>query len=297
MHLTTTLFTTSFTIVVAAGLAQLDAGPEADGPTGKPALHAATIGGRHLEVSLDRERVPAGEAVHLTIRATDGGPAGETVRVALLEQTGSPASRMPSPPRQVSQKDVQVGSEPVAVALTLSGPTTAAGNKAGDPLIVAGRATQYTLVVTGAGAAKDHGPIADDAGLYLPVFAYQPEAYRLTIEPPAAGAPGDTVDVAVRVTSLAGKPLRGITIGLSSELVAIDDQARIDVLAPKAETVVHLHGQRQAVGADPVRMQAYGTAEYGGSAGAWATIDGAHGTLIARASEPDPMMLAILGGF
>ncbi len=297
MNLTAALFTSTFTIVVAAGLVQLDAGPEADGPARKPAMHEAVVGGRHLQVSLDRERVPAGEAVHLTITATDpDAGTGGRLRIALLEQSGSRMSRVMMPPTEVWHHEVRLGREPLSVPVTLGGPADgviAGSGAAGDPLTIAGRATQYTVVVTAAPPdGKGHGGAlasaeADTvAGLYVPVFAYQPEAFRLTIDPPAAGKPGDPVDVTVRVKSLAGKPLTGISLGLSSEVFAIDDQPRIASLAPGAEQVVHLHGHRTAVAAGPVTLQAFASADYGGTAGAWATIDATDGSLVARASEP-----------
>jgi hypothetical protein len=318
MKLPLTLFATSFTIVVAAGLVQLDAGPEADGPLRKPALHTITVGDHQLEVSVDRERVPTGEAVKLAIVARHGGGAGDKLRVAVLEQMGSPMSRSMPPPREVFHQDVVVGKDgALTVPLTL---TTSAGRLAAvteakaatkvDPLLTAGRATQLTIVVSGrgddAGSAgrADHVASIDNVGsvetsadeaAYLPVFAYEPEAYRLEIEPIAAGEPGTPVDVAVKVTSLAKAPLRKLTVGASSAIATIDEPATIETLAPGEVRTIHLRGTRVAPPADAASLlvNAYGYAEYGGTAGAWASL-AVDGTLLARASEmSDPMLLGL----
>ncbi|HVV82161.1 MAG TPA: hypothetical protein VHE35_03750 [Kofleriaceae bacterium] len=290
MKLAPTLFASSFVLSVAAGLVRLDAGPDADGPARKPVLGVATIDGHKLSVSLDRDRVPIGEPVKLAIAATDGSH-GEKLRVAVLEQVGSPEMRSMPPPREVSHQDVVLGDEPLTLPITLAGPPLPAGAQAPDPLTQAGQATQFTVVVTAAVPDAGKGNRPRDAGAYLPVFAYHPDAYRLKLQPLAAGKPGDAIDVAVEVTSLVDRPLTGLGIGLSSELVAIDDSAKLDTLAPHARTIVHLHGHRQQVAGGPVLVQAYGFAVLGGTAAAWARVDPAAGTLLAQSSqplEPDP---------
>lgn len=285
MQLAPTLFATSFTLVVAAGLVQLDAGPEADGPARKPVLGVAVVHGHKLAVSLDRDRVPAGQEVTLSILAKEGG-AGDTVRVAVLEQSGSPMMRSMPPPREVFHQDVTIAADgAVKVPIKLAGLARPKGAEV-DPLAVAGSAVQYTVQVLPTGGPGEH-----DTAAYLPIFAYEPEAYRLEIEPIAAGAAGTPVDIAVRVTSLADKPLRGVTIGGSGELASVDEPARLEELAPGAQAVVHLKGTRGAPAGDTAMVQVYGFAEYGGTAAAWAKVDRA-GTLVARASEAsDPAMM------
>jgi hypothetical protein len=282
MRLPVTLFASSFAIVVAAGLVQLDAGPEADGPATRPALHELTIGDHTLELGLDRERVPTGEAIRLSIVGREGRGAGDKLRVALLEQTGSPMSRSMAPPREVFHQDVVVardGALSLPIKLAGAAARRPKGAPTVDPLLTAGRATQYTIVVSAAGGG---GP--GDAAIYLPVFAYEPEAYKLEVEPVVAGAPGTAIDVAVKVTSLVDAPLRGITVGGSSELASIGQPATIAELAPRASVTVHLKGTRVAAAEGPAMVQAYGYAELGGTAAAWARFAD-DGTLVARASE------------
>lgn len=282
----TTWFAASFVSVVVAGWNHLDASEPEDGPAAAPALREVTIDGHPLRVGVDHARVAAGAVVHATIAMTDAPAAGLDVQVRVLQQTGSAMSRIQSPPREVSSQRVHVGAAATVVPITLAGIVGAAG---ADPLATAGAATQYTIVVTST-RANDPG-----AGAYLPVFAYQPEAYRLTIEPPGPGQVGDAVEVAVRVKSLAATPLKDLTIGLGTSFLTVADSPVIAELAPGAETVVRIKATRIAPPDGPLFLQATGWAAYGGSASAWLTLAKDSGAVEGGASEPYPLIS--LGGF
>jgi len=260
MKLTTSLFAVSFLSVVAAGWAQLDADAPSDGPAAKPALRDVTIDGHSLHVAVDRDRVPVGEKVHVRLAMTDLPKRGYDVKVSLLEQRGSPMARMMPPPQVVETKVVHLTAEATTLAFELAGRAPKA-----DPIQTAGGVSQYTVAIASTG--KRGRTVAG-----IPVFAYVPPAYELTIDPPALAADGKPVDVAIHVKSLAAKPLTGITIGLSSSFVAIADSPVIATLAPGAETVVHLHGKRVKTSEAPY-LQAYGQAQYGGSASTFVKID------------------------
>ncbi|MCA9679557.1 MAG: hypothetical protein H6709_06465 [Kofleriaceae bacterium] len=300
MKLSTTLFTASFVSVVVAGWNHLDAVAPVDGPADAPARHEVSIDGHAVRIELDHERIPAGQAIHATIAMVDPGPGGMDVKVQLLEQTGSMASRMPSPPREVSSQRVHLGADATTVPITLAG--VARGDDA-DPLDFAGSATQYTLVVTAAGdgaAATGNGNgnglqrFAVDGGAYLPVFAYEPEAYRLTIDAPAPGKVGDPVDVTIHVESLATRPITELTIGMGASFLEAADSPVIAKLAPGATTDVHVRATRVDPQDGPMLIQAYGWATKGGSAAAWLTVDRDTGAVVRRASEPY-MQLALAG--
>jgi hypothetical protein len=291
MSHTTTVFATSFLVAVAAGWSLLDASPETEGPDARPALHELVVDGAKLSIGLDKERVPAGQKVHVTLAMVDGGtPRGVDLEVTLLEQQGDMMSRSMPPPREVARKSVHVGAEPVVLPLELAGATR--GRRAQDPILSAGSATQYTIVVAPAKAGEDDA----DAMAYVPAFAYQPEAFALTVDPPAPAEVGAPTEVVVRVKNVSGKPLKGISLGLSTALVTTNEAPRIDTLAPGAETVVRIKGTRVAApdGAAPI-IQVFGYAEYGGTAAAWAEVDPATGKLARRASAP--YAAAVLGLF
>ena len=225
MKLTTSLFAVSFLSAVAAGWAQLDADAPTDGPAGKPALRDVTIDGHAMHLAVDRDRVVAGDQVHVRLAMTDAPRKGLDVRVTLLEQVSQPMARMVPPPRKVEEQIVHLGAEARTLAFTLAGP--AAG---GDPIRAAGRATQYTVAVR---SARKHG---GTGGAAIPVFAYQPQAYAITIDPPPPGAEGTPVDLTVHVKSLVDKPLTAIQLGASSSFAKLVDAPTIATLAPGARS-------------------------------------------------------------
>jgi hypothetical protein len=293
MKPTPLLFTTSFAVSVLAGWALVGAGPEVDGPAHKPAIHEAIIDGHKLTVSLDRERVPAGESVQVTLAMSDAKTAparGFDVKVTLVEQSGSMMSRVMPPPREVLSKVIHIGKEPVVLPLELAGaPLPGRRRDQGpntpvDELAIAGMATQYTVAIEPVKRGKSDDGRGNAA---VPVYAYRAEAFRLTIDPPAPAKIGETVDVAVHVKNLSPKALQGISIGLSTSFLSIEDAPPIATLAPGAETVVHLKATRiDAPAEGELLLQAFGWAEYGGTASAWATVDRQSGALARRASEP-----------
>ena len=219
MKLSTTLFTASFVSVVVAGWNHLDAVAPVDGPADAPARHEVSIDGHAVRIELDHERIPAGQAIHATIAMVDPGPGGMDVKVQLLEQTGSMASRMPSPPREVSSQRVHLGADATTVPITLAG--VARGDDA-DPLDFAGSATQYTLVVTAAGdgaAATGNG----NANLALDMFATEIRRHLggLLVELGGADAivfTGGIGENSVRIRSSVCHNLDGLGIILDPEL-------------------------------------------------------------------------------
>ena len=265
MRLSSILFACSFTLVAATGWVRLEAGPGDDGPAALPASRELTIAGQPVRVHLDRDRVAAGSAVTLTVAAVQGAAVGREVPVRLLAQTSSPMSRVPTPPRELAHTTVRLGAQPVTLPLTLPG---RAVSREVDRLAVAGQISQYTVVVG-----------EREAEVALPAFAYQPEAYRLAIEPPAGGRVGEPLDVTVRVTSVATAPLRGVTIRVSGSLFESPDVARLATLAPGATASVTLHGTRGDTSAGEATLAAFGAAERGGTAALWTRLDRGTGTL------------------
>jgi len=275
MKTSTLLFTSSFVAVVASGWARIDAGGNSDGPAAQPVHREIQIGDRTVALQLDRERVPSGQPIHLTLAATGSERRGLDVEVAVMEQTGSRMARSMPPPREVSRRTVHLASAPVELPLTLAGPVRGEGV---DPLTVAGAARQYTIVVTGKGDAASSG------GAWLPVFAYQPEAYRLTVTPPTAEV-GQQAELAIEVESLVDKPLRDLTIGIGSNFLEVDGGAHLAELAPGEHAVVHVKVRRTATSeGQPLRIDVTGWAGYGGSSTSWVTVDQATGE-IARGSN------------
>jgi hypothetical protein len=281
MKLTTSLFAVSFLSVVAAGWAQLDADAPTDGPAGKPTLRDVTLGGHALHVAIDHDRVPVGEKVHVRLAMTDLPRRGYDVRVSLLEQRGSPMARMMPPPRTVETKVVHLGPEATTLAFELAGRDAKA-----DPIRTAGGVVRYTIAVTSARNGRN-----DAGGTAIPVFAYVPPAYQLTLDPPALADDGKPIDLAVHVKSLAAKPLTRIQINVSSSFIQAAGASTIATLAPGAEAVVHLHGKRVTTSAAPF-VQVYGLAEYGGSAATLVKIDPTTGHATA---EPTGSPLALVG--
>lgn len=267
MRLTPILFACSFTLVAATGWVHLEAGPTDDGPAERRPTQELAVAGQRVGVALDRARVPAGAAVRLTVSAVEPGAAGRELAVRVMAQTSSPMSRVPTPPREVAHATVRLATSPVTIPLTLPGAPAR-----GDRLAIAGRITQYTVVVS-------DGDRADAAVVALPAFAYEPEAFRLAIDPPAPGPVGAPVDVTVRVTSVADAPLRGVTIRASGTMFTSSDAARVASLAPGATAVVTLHGVRGEVGAGDASLAAYGSAERGGTASLWTRLDPRTGAL------------------
>jgi hypothetical protein len=300
MKLLTISFVSSFALAVAAGWGALDAGPEQEGAPEKPALRTITVGDARVAIELDRDRVPAGESITVRLASIEPKPGQKPLdlEVTLLEQSGSPMSRSMPPPMEVSRTKVQLAATTPSVLAFKLDPRrtrTSLGVASNDPLQIAGSGTQYTVVVTAPGKKN-----AEGAAAYVPLFAYHPEAYQLTIEPPASGSAkaGETLEVRVRVKSLADKKLRNITLGMSSTFATIEASPVVAELAPGAETVVTLtarvnDGGMKALGANPAMWQVFGWAEYGGTAAAYATVDAGSGKLVARASRAfaDPMLL------
>lgn len=271
MRLSSILFASSFTLIVATGWAHLDAGPNADGPAQLAVVQELTVAGHKIGVTLDRGRVVAGSEVHLTVGAVPPDLVGRELAVRVLAQTGSPMSRVPTPPREVAKAMVRLAATPATLPLTLPG----LGGRGGDRLAVAGRISQYTISVDPAGR--------EDAAVALPAFAYEPEAFQLAIDAPAAGRAGDALDLTVRVTSVADAPLRGLTVRASGTLFTSSDEVRIATLAPGATAVVTLHGVRGEPGAGDATLAVYGSAERGGTASLWTRLDADTGALAAIA--------------
>src|SRR5690349_1106045 len=98
MKATTTLFTVSFVSAVAAGWYQLDASQDQDGPDPKPVLTKVVLDGKEVLVGVDRDRVPAGDKVRLSLAMIEGSGPGE-VRVMVQQQSASMDSRMEPPAR------------------------------------------------------------------------------------------------------------------------------------------------------------------------------------------------------
>ena len=268
MRLTSILFATSFTLIAATGWVHLEAGPTDDGPAERRAVQELAVAGQRVGVSLDRARVPAGAAVRLTVSGVAPEAIGRELAVRVMAQTSSPMSRVPTPPREVARATVRLATSPVTIPLTLPG----TGAPARDRLAVAGRITQYTIVVS-------DGDQRDPAAVALPAFAYEPEAFRLAIDPPAAGPAGAPVDVTVRVTSVADAPLRGVAIRVGGSLVTSSDEARVARLAPGETAVVTLHGVRGEARDGDASLVAYGNAERGGTASLWTRLDACTGGL------------------
>lgn len=264
MRLASILFASSFTLVVATGWAHLDAADDGDGPAEKPVVQQLSLDGKRVTATLDRGRVPAGESVTLTLAAVDPGLAGRELPVRVMAESGSRMSRVTPPPRQLTASTVRLGSEPVTLSFALPGP----GRPGADPLNLAGQATRYSIEV---GEGGDR--------IALPAFAYQPEAFHLTLEAPGPVRVGKPVDVAVRVKSLAREPLRDLTVGASSPLFVVDEPARLATLDPGAEVVLHLRGRGIPRDDAPPMIYAYGTAARGGTTATTVELDLQRGTL------------------
>lgn len=287
MKLPAALFTATFVSTVTAGWALLGAGADVDGPARQPALREATIGGRKVAVVVDRDRVPVGETVHVTL-ALEGArheEPGVDVKVRVLEQTGSPMSRSMPPPREVQTQIVHLGAAPSNLAIALDGEAAGPGQ---DAVRVAGKATQYTVIVS---AAKDL-----DGAAAVPVFAYRPEAYHLTIDAPAPGKAGEPVAVTIHVKNVAAAELTAIRIGLSSNFISTDESPLVASLAPGAETTVVVHGKRTAPAGTEPMVQASGWAGYGGTSAAWITVDPATGAIAARGERSIGSPFDLVGG-
>ncbi len=277
MRLTTSLFTASFLSVVVAGWMQLDASSPDDGPSRRPALREFAIDGAPARISIDRQRLQAGGEVRATLALTEAQNGFTDVRVALLEQEGPPMERSMPPTRAISAQLIHMGKEPVELAFKLDG---AAAQDAADPLTVAGQVTQYTIQVT---SPDPNG----SGGAAIPVFAYRPEAYQMTIEEPARAEVGEPVELVVHVKNVADKPLKGISISASSTFSSVDDYPRVEGLEPGEETTVTLHGTRfETAEEQPMQVQVFGWAEYGGSSAAYVKLDRETGAITERASEP-----------
>jgi hypothetical protein len=277
MRTSTTLFTVSFVSAAAAGWVHLDAAQDPDGPARAPTLTRASIDGKEMVVGVDRDRVTAGGKVELSLAMVEAQ--GGEVRLMVQEQSAEMDSRMETPPRTISSQLIRVDGEGTTVPIELAGMLR---DKNADPLLTAGAATRYTLVV----ASDTDGKVA----AALPVFAYEPEAYRLTVEAPTPAGVGEPTDVTVKVENLTDKPLTGIGIGLSSSFITTDQASLIETLAPGEETTVTFRGTRvEAPEEGALLIQAFGWAHYGGTAAAWATVDRGSGALTASKSEPYPM--------
>ncbi len=105
--------------------------------------------------------------------------------------------------------------------------------------------------------------------------SYIPEAYSMTVDPPAALGPGDKTTATVHVKNISKKTLRAVAVNVwSGEIDFGTMPAPIAKLAPAAEVVLHIGGTvKPGAAPDTISLLAVGNAGYGGTTRAKLTIE------------------------
>ena len=253
-------------------------GPQ-DGAAERPPVTTLALGDTSVQLAVDRGEVEAGGQVHLTLVATSDARRQQQVLVAVYGESGSPMSRMPSPPRVVETRQVDLvaqsgGGLAKTIALTLPGPADGEGSP--------GQTTRYTVVVRGSGGSSS-GSAA------ITVNAVTPEAFHITVASVSSPDASGRIEAVLRVKNVSAKAVNGLSISINAAGLSADPVAPIAILSPGETREVRLSGVLAADSGDgPIQLQVYGYAGVGGSAHASGTVARAHAAAPIAFAEPPP---------
>jgi hypothetical protein len=200
-------FTATVSLLIPAAWNTTAADLPADGALVKPPIESFEIDGVTVKVEADRAAVAPGGEVHLRLYALSDKP--QKLSVTVLEQTTSayPGDRVERAPEVLGKRQIDLVASPdggkgqvVAFHLPAS-----RGKRGG--------VKQYSfLVQPRKGGTGDHD---EEIAALVSVVTHDPEAYSVSIEPPAEVTPGKPFEVAVRVKNPGQKALRHVHVDLS----------------------------------------------------------------------------------
>jgi len=202
-----------------------------DGALIKPPIEKFRVGDAEVKVEVDRAAVAPGGEVRVALSATAEKP--QKISLVLREMGGQieAGERVEAVPQTLSRQDVTIeaapgGGKPRTVTFHLP---ASKGRK--------GKVTQYAILVQPAKAARkirsawelalQADPRLDDEdaeeaapeqpaqAAMVRVVTHEPEAYSLTIEPPASLADGKPFELSVRVKNPGKRELREVHVELS----------------------------------------------------------------------------------
>jgi hypothetical protein len=271
-------FTATISLLLPATWRATEAELPTDGPMLKPPLESFKIGDTEVKVDVDRAAVAPGGTVTLTLVATSDTPHRVPLVLREMGSESEPGERVEPTPITLARQEVTVdaapgGGKPRTVTFKL--PASKAHR---------GTVSDYTILVQPAKAAKKirtaedlytqtvaelpedapEGAEAPAIAAMVVVATHEPEAYSVTIEPPAEKpADGQPFEVAVRVKNPSKRTLHDVylelspsasvlgSLGMGSRMVMdadeggddwkiepVDPNADITALAPGEEKVV-----------------------------------------------------------
>ena len=200
-------FTATVSLLIPAAWHTTAADLPADGALVKPPVESFEIDGVTVKVEADRGAVASGGELHLKLYAFSDKP--QKLAVTVREQTTAayPGDRVERAPETLSTRELNLVSSPdggkgqeVAFRLPAS-----RGKKGG--------VKQYSfLVQPRKGGTGDHD---EEIAALVSVITHDPEAYSVSIEPPADVVAGKPFEIAVRVKNPGKKALRNVHVELS----------------------------------------------------------------------------------
>ena len=223
-------FTATISLLLPATWRASEAELPTDGPMLKPPLESFKIGDTEVKVEVDRGAVAPGGTVTVTLIATSDTPHRVPLVLREMGSDSEPGERVEPTPITLARQEVTIdaapgGGKPRTVTFKL--PASKARR---------GSVSQYSILVQPAKAAKKIKTAEDlyvqtiaelpenaPEGAEVPAIAamvsvitHEPEAYSVTIEPPAhKPADGQPFEVAVRVRNPSKRTLRDVYLDLS----------------------------------------------------------------------------------
>jgi hypothetical protein len=200
-------FTATVSLLIPAAWHTTAADLPADGALVKPPTESFKVNGAEVKVEVDRGAVAAGGEVHVKLYAISDKP--QRLSLSVQEQTTSsmPGDRVERAPDVLSRRTVHLvagpdGGKPQELAFHLP---AAKGKKGG--------VRQYSFLVQPSKPSGD-----DDDGeqaALVSVITHDPEAYSVTIEPPAHVTPGEPFELTVRVKNPGQKAIHAVHVDLT----------------------------------------------------------------------------------
>jgi hypothetical protein len=179
----------------------------ADGALVKPPIESFEIDGVTVKVEADRGAVAPGGEIHLKLLAFSDKP--QHLAVTVREQTTAayPGDRVERAPETLSKRELNL----------VSGPDGGKGQEIAFRLPASrgkkGGVKQYSfLIQPSRGGTGDHD---EEIAALVSVITHDPEAYSVSIEPPADVVAGKPFEIAVRVKNPGKQALHDVHVELS----------------------------------------------------------------------------------
>jgi hypothetical protein len=202
-------FTATVSLLIPATWRTTAADLPEDGALVKPPVQSFRTGGVEVKVEVDRGAVKPGDEVHLKLIAFADTP--QRVGLIVREQQGDsePMERVERAPVTLVKKSVTVEAAPGGgkpTELTFRLPSSRGGKKGG--------VKPYSLLVQPA-KPVDSDENGEYAAALVSLITHEPEAYSVSIEPPAQVTPGQPFELSVRVKNPGKQAIKGLHVELS----------------------------------------------------------------------------------